>query len=151
MPTVTHTFALIKSKAIEQGHLSPILDMIRKSDLTVAAYTVGASKVTDKDPEYKLYQALYAEHEGKPYYDGLIESVTTPVGAAALILRGEDAVERWRALLGATDPKKASPGTIRARFGTELPHNAAHGSDSPESAAREIALFFPDTALQHPA
>lgn len=151
MPEMTHTFALIKSKALEQGHLSPILDMIRSNGLTVVAYTVGNSKITEKDPEYKLYQALYAEHEGKPYYEGLLASVTDPIGAAALILRGEDAVERWRALLGATDPKKAAPGTIRALFGMELPDNAAHGSDSLESAAREIALFFPDTALQQAA
>jgi nucleoside-diphosphate kinase len=85
----------------------------------------------------------YAEHRGKPFYAGLVSFITSgPV--LALAVRGEDAIGGVRALMGATNPADAAPGTIRGDFATELSENVVHGSDSKASAKRELALFFPD-------
>jgi len=85
--------------------------------------------------------ANYAEHEGKPFYEGLIDYITSgPV--VKMVVAGPDAVRICRKLMGATDPVAAAPGTIRGDFGLELDANVVHGSDSEESAEREIAIFF---------
>jgi nucleoside-diphosphate kinase len=84
----------------------------------------------------------YAEHKGKPFYAGLVSFITSgPV--LALAVRGEDAIAGVRALMGATNPADAAPGTIRGDLATELSENVVHGSDSKASARRELALFFP--------
>ena len=84
---------------------------------------------------------FYAVHKGKPFYDSLVEFMTSgPI--VGLLLQGEDAIKRLREVVGATDPSKARPGTIRAKFGTDIQRNAVHASDSPESAAYEIPFFF---------
>ncbi|MGI8730854.1 MAG: nucleoside-diphosphate kinase [Solirubrobacteraceae bacterium] len=83
----------------------------------------------------------YAEHDGKPFFHSLIEFITSgPI--VAMILEGSNAVEAARQMIGSTDPMLATPGSIRADFALEKQRNLVHGSDSPESAAREIALFF---------
>ena len=88
----------------------------------------------------------YAEHKGKPFYPGLVSFITSgPV--LALAVRGEDAIAGVRALMGATDPADAAPGTIRGDLATELSENVVHGSDSRASARRELGLFFPDGLL----
>jgi nucleoside-diphosphate kinase len=88
----------------------------------------------------------YAEHRRKPFYPGLVSFITSgPV--LALAVRGEDAIAGVRALMGATNPADAAPGTIRGDLATELSENVVHGSDSKESARRELALFFPDGFL----
>jgi nucleoside-diphosphate kinase len=88
----------------------------------------------------------YAEHEGKPFYEGLIDYITAcPIVAA--VFEGPNAVTAARQTMGATRPTEAAPGTIRADFGIEVGRNLVHGSDSPESARREIDLFFPDGGL----
>jgi len=85
--------------------------------------------------------ANYAEHEGKPFYAGLVEYITSgPV--VKMVLSGPDAVSVVRKLMGVTDPKEAAPGTIRGDYGLSLDANIVHGSDSSESAEREIAIFF---------
>ena len=85
----------------------------------------------------------YAEHKGKPFYPGLVSFITSgPV--LALAVRGENAIAGVRALMGATNPADALPGTIRGDLATELSENVVHGSDSRKSAKRELALFFPD-------
>ena len=85
---------------------------------------------------------FYAEHKGKPFYDGLVEMMSSaPI--VVQVLEKEHAIADYRALMGATDPQKATEGTIRARFGTELPCNAVHGSDSPESAASPEVSWLP--------
>ncbi len=84
---------------------------------------------------------FYAVHKGKPFYDALVEFMTSgPV--VGILLEGENAIKRLREVVGATDPKKAAPGTIRAKFGTDVQRNAVHASDSPESAGYEIPFFF---------
>jgi nucleoside-diphosphate kinase len=88
----------------------------------------------------------YAEHKRKPFYPGLVSFITSgPV--LALAVRGENAIAGVRALMGATNPADAAPGTIRGDLATELSENVVHGSDSKESARRELALFFPDGLL----
>jgi len=86
-------------------------------------------------------EAFYAVHKERPFYRGLVDFMTSgPV--VAQVLEGEDAVAKNRAVMGATDPKKAAPGTIRAQFAENIEANSVHGSDSPENAATEIAFFF---------
>ena len=90
-----------------------------------------------------LAQEHYAEHKGKPFFAELVDFITSgPV--LALAVRGEDAIAGVRSLMGTTHPKDAAPGTIRGDLAIEMGENLVHGSDSPESAAREIALFFPN-------
>src|SRR4051812_2315716 len=85
----------------------------------------------------------YAEHSERPFFGSLVEFITSgPL--VALVVEGPRAIEAFRALAGATDPVKAAPGTIRGDFALEVQNNIVHGSDSPESADREIKLFFPD-------
>ena len=89
---------------------------------------------------------FYAEHEGKPFFDGLVTFMTSgPV--VVQVLEGENAISVNRTLMGATDPAKADEGTIRKDFAESVGHNAAHGSDSAESAKREISYFFEDSEL----
>jgi len=86
-------------------------------------------------------EAFYAVHKERPFYRGLVEFMTSgPV--VAQVLQGENAVAKNREVMGATDPKKAAPGTIRAQFAEDIEANSVHGSDSPENAATEIAFFF---------
>lgn len=83
----------------------------------------------------------YGEHRGKPFFEGLVSFITSgPV--VAMVLEGENAILEWRKLMGATNPKDAAPGTIRGDFATTLDENVAHGSDAPETAEREISIFF---------
>lgn len=93
-----------------------------------------------------LARRHYAVHIGKPFFDSLVQYITsTPIIAA--VLQGENAVETIRKTMGATDPAKAEKGTIRADFGIDIQNNCVHGSDSPENAAKEIAIFFRDSDL----
>ncbi len=88
-------------------------------------------------------QHHYAEHEGKPFYEELVSFITSgPL--VAMVLEGDQAVAAARQVIGATNPLEASPGSIRGDFAIEVGQNMVHGSDAPESAAREVALFFPD-------
>ena len=93
-----------------------------------------------------LAKRHYAVHEGKPFFNDLVKYITsTPI--VAIVFEGENAIELIRKTMGATDPKKADKGTIRADFGLDIQNNAVHGSDSPENAAKEIKLFFKDKEL----
>jgi nucleoside-diphosphate kinase len=135
------TLALIKSRAIEQGHADNIRHEIGKlHGAKVIAEVYG-------ETHKAAFEQLYEEHYGRPYYDGLIESVTEPHAAQVFVMQGPDVIKRWRDKLGATNPSNAFPGTIRHSYGLNMPHNAGHGSDSPESALREIAIFFPQLDL----
>ena len=93
-----------------------------------------------------LAKRHYAIHEGKPFFEGLVNYITsTPI--VAIVFEGENAIELIRKTMGATDPKKAEKGTIRADFGLDIQNNATHGSDSPENAAKEIKLYFKDKEI----
>lgn len=128
------TFSIIKPNAVKKHAIGNILEMFERNGLKIAA-----AKLT------KISQAkceeFYAEHKARPFFGELVSFMTSgPV--LLLVLAGEEAVSRNREIMGATDPKKASPGTIRALFGDSVGENAVHGSDSLESAEREISLFF---------
>ena len=128
------TYCMIKPDAVTRGLVGRIVARFEEVGLTVERMELGM--VT---PEQAA--ANYAEHEGKPFYAGLVEYITSgPV--VKMVLAGPDAVPVVRKLMGATNPKDAAPGTIRGDFGLTLDANIVHGSDSPESAEREIAIFF---------
>lgn len=130
------TLVLIKPDGVERGVVGEIIGRIERKGLTIAALEL-------KHVEDALARAHYAEHQEKPFFGSLVEFITSgPVVAA--IVDGPRAIAAWRQLAGGTDPvEKATPGTIRGDFGLETQFNLVHGSDSPESAAREIALWFP--------
>ena len=130
------TLALIKPDGVERQLIGEIISRIERKGLTIAALEL--KHVSDE-----LARAHYAEHEDKPFFGSLLEFITGgPVLAA--VLEGPRAVAAFRQLAGGTDPvEKAAPGTIRGDLGLETQFNLVHGSDSPESAAREIALWFP--------
>ena len=128
------TYCMIKPDAVARGLIGRIVGRFEDVGLIVERMELGV--VT---PEQAA--ANYAEHEGKPFYNGLVEYITSgPV--VKMVLSGPDAVPVVRKLMGVTNPKEAAPGTIRGDYGLTLDANIVHGSDSPESAEREIAIFF---------
>jgi nucleoside-diphosphate kinase len=128
------TFAIIKPHAVKSNFSGKIIDMIESAGFEI----IEMKKITMNQAQA---QALYAEHEGKPFYNGLV-SIMTASPLIVLKLQKNDAVVAWRELMGATNPANAAQGTIRALYGNSLDQNAVHGSDSPASAARELAIFF---------
>ena len=130
------TLVLIKPDSVERRVIGEIISRIERKGLTIAALEL-------KHVEDAVARAHYAEHQDKPFFGSLVEFITSgPVIAA--VVEGPRAIAAWRQLAGGTDPvEKATPGTIRGDFGLETQFNLVHGSDSPESAAREIALWFP--------
>lgn len=128
------TFAIIKPNAVQDRHIGEIITAIEEG-----GFTIHGLKLARLDPG--ILAGFYREHIGKPFYPDL-EAFMTEGPVVLLVLGGEDAVRRWRDLMGATDSSQAAPGTLRRRFGKGISRNAVHGSDAPESAAREIAHFF---------
>lgn len=128
------TFSIIKPNAVKKNAVGAIIQQFEKNGLKVAAAKmVRLSK--------SKCEEFYAEHNARPFFGELVNFMTSgPV--LLMALKGENAVARNREIMGATDPKKAAPGTIRALFGDNMGENAVHGSDSPTSAERELALFF---------
>jgi nucleoside-diphosphate kinase len=128
------TFAIIKPNAVRTGKAGPILAMINEGGFEIAA--IRMVQMTRAQAE-----TFYDIHRGKPFYDGLIDFMTSgPI--IVIILRHQNAVEEFRRLIGATDPAKAEPGTIRKIFAVSVQMNAVHGSDSIENAHREANFFF---------
>ena len=128
------TFSIIKPNAVRTGKTGPILAMINE-----AGFEIAAMKMVRMTLEQA--QSFYAIHKERPFFDGLVEFMTSgPV--FVMILRHENAVEEFRKLIGATDPAKAEPGTIRKLFAVSVQMNAVHGSDSDENAEKEAGFFF---------
>jgi nucleoside-diphosphate kinase len=128
------TFSIIKPNAVRTGKTGPILAMINEGGFEIAAMRMVRMTLPQA-------QSFYSIHKGKPFFEGLIEFMTSgPV--VVLILRHENAVEKFRQLIGATDPNKAEPGTIRKTFAVSVQMNAVHGSDSVENAIIEANFFF---------
>ncbi|MBU3749023.1 MAG: nucleoside-diphosphate kinase [Mycobacterium sp.] len=134
------TLVLIKPDGVRRGVIGEVITRIERKGLAVVALEL-------KHVDEALARAHYAEHAERPFFGDLVEFITSgPVVAA--ILAGPRAVAAFRQLAGGTDPvEKATPGTIRGDFGLETQFNLVHGSDSPESAAREIGLWFPGHPL----
>lgn len=130
------TLVLIKPDGVRRGLAGEVLSRIERKGLRIVAMDM---RVVGKD----LAETHYAEHAGKPFYGSLVEFITSgPL--VAMVVEGPRAIEAFRALAGATDPVKATPGTIRGDYALEVQDNIVHGSDSPDSAEREIKIFFPD-------
>jgi nucleoside-diphosphate kinase len=128
------TFAMIKPNAIKNKHVGRILQMIEEDGFNLAALKLKTFSKADAE-------GFYAEHKDRPFFPNLVKFMTSgPV--LVLILEASGAVDKWRKLMGATDPAKAAPGTIRKIFGESVEANSTHGSDSPTSAAREIQYIF---------
>jgi nucleoside-diphosphate kinase len=128
------TFSIIKPNAMKKNCLGDIVSMFEANGLKIAAAKIT---VLSKNKA----EEFYAEHKARPFFGELVSFMTSgPV--MLMCLAGENAVTKNREIMGATDPKKATPGTIRFKFGDNVGENAVHGSDSPTSAERELALFF---------
>ena len=129
------TLVLIKPDGVARGLVGEVLGRIERKGFTVVALEMRTLTAA-------IAEEHYGEHRGKPFFNDLVAFITSAPLVAAVI-EGEAAISSWRAMMGATNPANASPGTIRGDLATQTQNNVTHGSDSPESAAREIALFFP--------
>jgi len=128
------TLAIIKPNAVKKNVAGKIISMWEE-----AGFYIQAVKKVQLMPHQA--RGFYREHEGKPFFDGLVEFMTSgPV--YLVVLAGEDAIQRNRTLMGTTNPAQAAEGTIRKLYADSLTQNAVHGSDSPTSAEREISFFF---------
>ena len=135
------TFSIIKPDATARHLENEINDKIQAAGLKIIA-----SKRIEQ-PTKAQFEAFYAEHKGKPFYEGLLEFMTSgPI--VVQVLEGEDAIARYRSLMGKTDPAEADEGTLRKCYAESKSRNSVHGSDSPASATREIALWFTEDELE---
>jgi nucleoside-diphosphate kinase len=129
------TLTIVKPDAVAKGVLGRILTRIEDAGLKILA-----AKLVQLSPPQAA--GFYIVHRDRPFYASLCQFMTTGP-CVPMVLEGEDAIQRLRELMGATDPAKAAPGTIRREFAASIEANAIHGSDSPASAAFEIPYFFP--------
>ena len=128
------TLAIIKTDAVRRGFVGDILKQIQAAGLAIRGLRM--IRLAGAEAE-----AFYEVHQARPFYGSLCAYMSSgPVVVA--VLEGDNAIARWRDLMGATDPAKASAGTIRKQFGIDVEQNAVHGSDAAETAAREIPFFF---------
>jgi nucleoside-diphosphate kinase len=131
---VERTFSIIKPDAVAKNVIGEIVSRFEGAGLQIVASRMTRLTLAEAS-------GFYAEHEGKPFFDPLVEYMTSgPV--IVQVLEGDSAISKNRELMGATNPKDADAGTIRADFAESIDANAVHGSDSPESAQREIGYFF---------
>ena len=133
---IERTFSIIKPDAVAKNHIGDIYQRFEQGGLRIiAARMLHLSR--------EQASAFYAVHQARPFFGELVDFMTSgPI--MVQVREGENAIARNRELMGATDPAKAAPGTIRADFAQEVTENAVHGSDGPDTAAVEIAFFFPE-------
>ncbi|CRK55471.1 Nucleoside diphosphate kinase [Alloactinosynnema sp. L-07] len=131
------SLVLVKPDGVSRGLVGEVISRIERKGLTIVALEL-------RNVDRSLAEQHYAEHAERPFFGDLLEFITSgPV--VALVVEGPRAAAAFRQLAGGTDPvEKAAPGSIRADFGLEVQYNLVHGSDSPESAEREVKLWFPD-------
>lgn len=129
------TLVLIKPDGVARGLVGEVLGRIERKGFRIVALEL-------RNLEVAVAEEHYGEHKDKPFFRDLVDFITGGPLVAAVI-EGPDAIAQWRNMMGATNPVAAAPGTIRGDLATEMQNNVSHGSDSPESAAREVALFFP--------
>ena len=131
---VERTLSIIKPDAVGKNHIGDIISLFEKQGLRIVAAKM--KQLTKKDAE-----GFYAVHNGRPFFNDLTSfMVTGPV--MLMVLEGDNAITKNREIMGATDPKKAAPGTIRNKFASSIDENAVHGSDASETAKIEINFFF---------
>ena len=136
---IERTFSIIKPDAVAKNVIGPITAKLEAAGLRVVASRMVRLTETQA-------KAFYAVHKDRPFYGGLVKFMTEgPV--VVQVLEGESAIAKNREVMGATNPEKAAPGTIRKEFATDIERNAVHGSDAPETAKDEIAFFFSTAEL----
>jgi nucleoside-diphosphate kinase len=133
---IERTLVLVKPDGVARGLVGEVLSRIERKGLRLVALELRTIEVQTADTHY-------AEHRERPFFRSLVDFITSGPLVAAVV-EGPRAIEAFRQLAGATDPVKAAPGSIRGDYAIEVQENIVHGSDSAASAAREIALFFPD-------
>jgi nucleoside-diphosphate kinase len=131
---IERTFAIIKPDAVGRGLEGEILSRIHKAGFNIVA--AKSLRLTKEEAS-----GFYAVHRARPFFGELTDFMSSGK-IFAMVLEGENAIQKWRDTMGVTDPAKAAPGTIRRDFGTSIGNNCTHGSDAPETAAFEIAYFF---------
>ena len=132
--TLERTLSIIKPDAVAKGHVEEICERLNSNGLTII-------KKQSLHLDREKAEGFYIEHKGKPFFEDLVTFMTWgPVQVQ--VLEGEEAISKYRDVMGNTNPQEAAPGTIRADFADSIDANAVHGSDSPESAKREIEYFF---------
>jgi nucleoside-diphosphate kinase len=131
---IERTFGIVKPDAVAKGAVGGVIDMIEKGGLKVVALRMTLMSRPEAE-------GFYAVHKARPFFEALISFMTS--GPCVVMgLEGENAIARYRELMGVTDSKKAAPGTIRAKYGTDIEKNAVHGSDAADTAKFELAYFF---------
>ena len=133
------TLVLVKPDGVQRGLIGEVISRFERTGLKV----VGLKFIHISN---ELAARHYAEHEGKPFYDGLISFITSSP-SVAMVLEGNHAVSNVRKLMGVTNPSESPPGTIRGDFGLDLGRNIVHGSANLEDAAREVSLFFEESEI----
>ena len=131
---IERTYAMVKPDGVQRGLVGDIVSRIEEK-----GYKIVGMKLMQISRE--TAEKHYGEHAGKPFFEGLISFITSgPV--VAVVLEGENAILGWRGMMGATNPADAAPGSIRGDYASSMDENVAHGSDAPETAEREIGIFF---------
>ena len=133
-PDMNRTLAIIKPDAVGRRLTGRILQRVEGAGFQIRAMRLVRLGKAEAE-------GFYAVHRGKPFFDGLTTFMSSGA-VVVLVLEADDAIQRWRDLMGATDPARAAEGTLRKEFGTSIGENATHGSDAPETAAFEIGYFF---------
>ena len=135
MSDLQRTLVLVKPDGVRRGLVGEVVSRLERKGLSLVALEL-------RRLERAVAERHYAEHTDKPFFGELVEFITSgPL--VALVVEGTRAVDAVRELMGVTDPVKAAPGSVRGDYALDIGQNVVHGSDSPESAAREVALFFP--------
>jgi len=136
---IERTLTIIKPDAVNNKHVGDIIKIFESNQFSIlAARMLNLSKAEA--------EGFYHVHRSRPFFGSLTEFMSSGP-ALAMVLQGDNVIARLREVMGATDPAKAAPGTIRKLFATGIEHNAVHGSDAPETAAYEISFFFPGIDL----
>ena len=133
------TFAIVKPDGVQGGLLGKVLTRIEEEGFRISGLRM--IRMTRKEAE-----GFYAVHRGRPFFEGLTAYMSSGQ-AVVMVLEREGAIAHWRRVMGATDPAKAEPGTLREMFGTSIERNVVHGSDAVDTAAVEIAYFFREVDL----
>jgi nucleoside-diphosphate kinase len=137
--SLERTFGIVKPDAVAAGAIGGVIDLIEKSHLKV----VGL-RYLKMSPDQA--QGFYAVHKARPFFGDLVRFMTSGP-CVVMALEGENAIAKYREVMGATDSKKAAAGTIRAKYGTDIEKNAVHGSDSADNAKLELGFFFTGSEL----
>lgn len=136
---IERTFGIVKPDAVAKKAIGGVVDMIEKADLKIIGLRLVQMSTSQAE-------SFYGVHKARPFFKDLVAFMTSGP-AVVMAIEGENAVARYREVMGPTDSKKAPVGTIRQKYGTDIERNAVHGSDAPETARAEIAFFFAGVTL----